>query len=235
MSFAAIILSAGSSTRFGREVEKQYLSINGKPILMYSVDIFEQVSEINEYYIVAKNEKFDFITRDIISRYRVKKFRGMIEGGNLRCNSVMNALHHLTANSKSEFVLIHDSARPLITIGFVGEIISGVKEFGGCIPGLPVTDTIKETDSSELIKATPDRTRLFAVQTPQGFRLKELYRAYLKGMTEGFEGTDDAAYFERIGEKVKVIKGLYSNLKITYPADIELAKIFLREREHENN
>mgnify|MGYP001232368453 CR=1 FL=1 len=229
MGFAGVILSAGSSTRFGKEIEKQYLSISGKPILIYSVEIFESIPEIEEYYIVAKKEKFDYITKDILSHFSIPKFKGMIEGGRLRCNSVMNALHHITKNSKCGNILIHDSARPLITVDFVKEIIRCTEQYGACIPGLRVTDTIKEINDSEFIDGTPDRSRLFAVQTPQGFKLEKLYKAYLTGMAEGFEGTDDASYYEKLGEKVKITQGKYSNIKITYPIDLEFAKLFLKE------
>ncbi|MCK4665815.1 2-C-methyl-D-erythritol 4-phosphate cytidylyltransferase [Candidatus Dependentiae bacterium] len=230
MKVAGVILSAGSSTRFGQEIEKQYLSLMSKPIIIYSVEVFEALAEISDYVVVAKEEKFNYLKKDILAKYNLTKFRGLVPGGHLRANSVMNALNFLK-KFNPDYVLIHDAARPLITSEFVKKILTETINHSACVPGLRVTDTVKITDVENYIEDTLNRNSLYAVQTPQGFKFDLLLRAYLRGMTEGFEGTDDASYIERINEKVKIIDGLYSNIKITYPKDIEIAKILMKEKE----
>lgn len=228
MRIYGIILAAGRSTRFGQEVEKQYLSLLGKPVIQYSIDVLQTLNEISGYIIVADQDKFSYLKDKILPATETSKLLNLVPGGRLRCNSVMNGLNRIKSESP-DYILIHDSARPMITADFLRDLIEGAKETGACIPGLKVTDTIKYINEFDYIESTPDRRKLFAVQTPQVFKFDLIYKAYTRGMAEGFEGTDDASYLERLGRDVRIIPGLDKNIKITYPMDLKIAGIFLEE------
>lgn len=201
-SFAAIIVAAGSGTRFGRP--KHGLLLAGKPLWRWSIDAFEEAGA-SEVLVVG----------DV---------PGGVPGGTRRRDSVRAGLDALT--SGSPIVLIHDAARPLAGVGLIGAVVAALAGTGvqGAIPAIPVTDTIKRSDGSRIVE-TIDRSDLVAVQTPQGFRTEALLDAHRSFPTR--DATDDAALVERNGGTVVIVDGDRANFKITFPGDLAIAETIL--------
>lgn len=224
---AAVILAAGKGTRMGSQVHKQYLELLGKPMLYYAIKAFE-TSTIDEIILVTGPGETDFCHKEIVERYGFTKVKAVCEGGKERYHSVYEGLK---AVSDCEYVLIHDGARPCITSEIIEDAITGAMKYKACVVGMPVKDTIKISDENEYADITPDRNRLWQIQTPQAFEFELVYNAYKKLLSsEAFqEGiTDDAMVVETMTrEKVKLIRGDYSNMKVTTPEDMEIAGVLL--------
>lgn len=225
---AAIILAAGQGKRMNSEIHKQYLLLDGKPVLYYSLRAFEQ-SEIDEIVLVACQEDLHYCEEEIVHKYGFRKVTAVTAGGRERCHSVYEGLKVLSEDT--EYVLIHDGARPYVTGNIIADAIQAVKTYQACVVGMPVKDTIKITDDSQIAVQTPERSHLWAVQTPQAFAYDIVWKAYSMLMQKEIPVTDDAMVVEKfLHYPVKVIEGSYRNIKITTPEDLLIAEALLQDR-----
>lgn len=221
---AAIILAAGQGKRMNSAVQKQYLLLGEKPVLYYSLRAFEQ-SEADSIVLVAGTGEIPYC-KELIKKYDFQKIICITEGGKERCHSVYNGLKVLPEDT--EYVLIHDGARPFVTEKIISDTITAVKEYKACVVGTPVKDTIKITDNAQYAAQTPDRQKVWAVQTPQAFSYEIVQNAYARLMEHEIPVTDDAMVVETfLHYPVKLIKGSYQNIKITTPEDFVVAEAFL--------
>lgn len=224
----AVVLSGGSGKRMGTDIPKQYIELNGKPILYYSLKQFED-SFIDNIVIVAAKEYIEFCQKDIVDRFGLKKVSAICAGGVERYNSVWEGIK---AAGNCDYIYIHDGARPFIDIESLYRLKQSVEENGACVAAMPVKDTIKVVDENYFAKETPPRKNLWQIQTPQVFEyglIREAYRKYIEEDGESiFAATDDAMMVERLSDKkVKLVEATYNNIKITTPEDIEVARCIL--------
>lgn len=221
----AIVLAAGKGSRMNSDIPKQYLTILGKPVLFYSLQAFEK-SDVDEIVLVTGSGEQAYCKKEIVERYHINKVVHIVEGGTERYHSVRNGL---LAAEKSDYVLIHDGARPLISSLVINEAIRRVKETGACVVGMPVKDTIQIVDVNGMICSTPDRRLTWMAQTPQCFQYNLALSSYNKAVESGDTTiTDDAMVVQRYGNtKVTMLEGGYENIKITTPEDIAIAEHFL--------
>ena len=220
MKTTAILVWAGIGQRMGN-IDKTLLELQGKHILLYSVEAFERCSLIDEIIIVVREEKIPEI-QAMIETSLHPKVKKIVAGGDSRQASTY---HGLVQVEDSDIVLVHDVARPLVMQEIIEEVVTWAKEFGWAIPWLPISDTIKKWNG--FVDGTIDRNHLYRVQTPQGFQTSILKKSYESALSDGFIGTDEASLVERIGGKIKIVPWNSKNLKITYPEDLILAENFL--------
>lgn len=226
---SVIIAAAGMSNRMGSKINKQFIWIEGKPILAHTIEKFEKCRYIDEIIIVSKEEEIEYCRKEIVKKYKFKKVSNIIRGGKERQDSVYNGI--LALNEKTDIVLTHDGARPFIEIENIEDGIKGVLEFGACVIGVPVTDTIKVVGEDNTVKNKPDRSTIWAAQTPQCFLKDILIEGYEKSIKDRYFATDDSSIVENAGNKVKMIMGNYKNIKITTPEDIIIAESLFKDRE----
>lgn len=206
-------------------LNKNFLELDGVPILRRTLDQFSRSDRIDEFIIAASPEEISSI-ENIIST--VEKTCRIVEGGSERQYSIANALN-LLADS-SEIVLVHDAARPLVSIETIENVIDAARQFGAAIAAVPAKNTIKIVDADRFVESTPPRSTLVEVQTPQGFRRDILLRAYNQAARDRFLGTDDASLVERLGVRVKIVVDDYRNIKITTPEDLAIAEALIGRR-----
>lgn len=230
---AAIVLAAGQGKRMHAKVAKQYLLLKDKPVLYYALNTFEK-SFVDEIVLVTGAGEEEYCRKEIVERYGFHKVTKIVAGGKERYHSVYQGLLALT---KADVVMIHDGARPFVTDEMLKRAYDAVLEMGACVVGVPVIDTIKIVDDKGYVESTPDRSRLYSIQTPQAFRYPLIRSAYDKLMsreqqllTEGVRITDDAMVAETIlGCPVKIVEGSYDNIKITTPGDLARAASLVPE------
>ena len=222
----ALVPAAGLGKRLGPGTNKPFYRLLGKPLLVWTIEALQRIDEIEEIVPIIKESDWD-MAMELFEQYRLSKISHVARGGIERQDSVYNGLKLL--DGKTETVLIHDGARPLVSESVVRDALSGITGVDGVIVAVPVKDTIKET-AGGFVKRTLEREPLWAVQTPQVFCYRFIKDAYEKAMTEQFYSTDDSALAERAGGRVKVIMGSYDNLKITTPEDISIAEFVLRRK-----
>ena len=225
----AVILAAGQGRRMGTKIQKQYLLLAGKPVLYYSLDTFQKSELIDEICIVTGAGDEEYCRQEIVERYGFTKVNQIIAGGAERYLSVWNALQTLDGNG---YVFIHDGARPFVDEAMITRVYEEVCAFHACVVGMPVKDTIKIADEDGFVKETPDRSRVWMVQTPQVFETEIVKQAYSKLMeTEKTNVTDDAMVVEQMMQiPVKFVEGSYENIKITTPEDLKIGEIFTKDR-----
>ena len=214
----ALIPAAGRGERLGRAANKVFAAVAGKPILAHTLSVFESCGAVGEIILVVGEREVE-AARDLAGRFGFAKVREIVTGGPHRQDSVRRGLEKVT----SDVVAIHDGARPMVTGGMISASIEKAREGGACIVAVPVVDTIKSVSADQTVTGTLDRTNLFAVQTPQTFRTDLIRSAYDRAYADGVYATDDAALVERLQEKVFIVAGSPDNIKITTPADLELA------------
>lgn len=223
---AAIVLAAGQGKRMNSTIHKQYLLLDSKPVLYYSLYAFEH-SEVDIVVLVTGKGEVPYCQQEIVQKFGFQKVVTITEGGKERCHSVYEGLKVLPADT--EYVLIHDGARPFVTERIIMDTIEAVRKYKACVVGMPVKDTIKITDSSQFAVHTPDRQSVWAVQTPQAFSYEIVWNAYTALMADEIPVTDDAMVVETfLHYPVKLIKGTYENIKITTPEDLLAAEAFLK-------
>lgn len=221
----AIFPAAGASKRMGGGVNKNLLELAGEPILIRTLKTFSQVERINYLIVVVAKHEVETVEELLRGVPELKAWRVTV-GGSERQYSITNGLKLLPKDA--EIILVHDAARPLVTVQTINDVIDAAKEFGGGIAAVPEKNTIKVVDTEGFVKYTPPRVELVSVLTPQGFRREILLKAYDKAAEENFLGTDDSSLVERLGVKIKVVAGGYQNIKITTPEDMRIAETFLR-------
>ncbi len=224
----AIVLAAGKGSRMQSEMPKQYLPLLGKPILFYSLQAFEQ-SIVDEIILVTGKEEQEYCKKEIVEKYGFQKVVHIVEGGAERYHSVYQGL---LVVKDADYVLIHDGARPLITIDIIYNAIQEVKKTGACVVGMPVKDTIQIVTEEQMIKSTPIRKNTWLAQTPQCFEYSLVYSSYQQAIEQKDTNiTDDAMVVMRYSDReVSMIEGSYENMKVTTPEDILLAELFLGKR-----
>ena len=227
--YAAIVLAAGSGKRMNSQVHKQYLIIQDRPVLYYSLKAFED-SAVDEIVLVVGKGEEKFCRKEIVDKYGISKVKAIVEGGKERYHSVFEGLK---PTSDADYVLIHDGARPFVNQDIIRRCMQEVQKYQACVVGMPVKDTIKIADEEGYAKQTPDRKNVWMIQTPQTFSYALIYEAYEEMLkTEDTAITDDAMVLERIkGKKSKLIEGSYRNIKITTPEDLLIANVYLQHPE----
>ena len=227
--YAAIVLAAGSGKRMNSKVHKQYLIIQDRPVLYYSLKAFED-SAVDEIVLVVGKGEEEFCRKEIVDKYGISKVKAIVEGGKERYHSVFEGLKQ---TSDADYVLIHDGARPFVNQHIIRRCMQEVQKYQACVVGMPVKDTIKIADEEGYAKQTPDRKNVWMIQTPQTFSYALIYEAYEEMLkTEDTAITDDAMVLERIkGKKSKLIEGSYRNIKITTPEDLLIANVYLQHPE----
>lgn len=229
----AIVLAAGRGKRMQSDIQKQYLLLKGKPLLYYALKVFQD-SFIDEIVLVTGAGEEAYCKREIVERYRFTKVVSIVTGGEERYHSVANGL---SAISEGGYVFIHDGARPFVNEIILRRAYDAVKEHKACVVGMPVKDTIKVVDENQFAIQTPNRERLWQMQTPQVFTTelaREAYSRLITGEQEirkrGINVTDDAMVVETfMKHPVKLVEGTYENIKITTPEDLQIAETFLTE------
>lgn len=225
MKVSAIILAAGQGKRMNSTVAKQFLMLEDRPVLYYSIKAFEE-SCVDEIVLVCGHNQVDYCIQNIIKPYGFQKIKMVLEGGTERYDSVGNGIR---AIENTDYLLIHDGARPFVSPSLINEVVEVVKESKACIVATPVKDTIKIVDRDGLIKATPSRELMWSAQTPQAFEYSLIRRAYEQLFQEDSYNrtniTDDAMVYERfINLPIKIVKGDYYNIKLTTPEDLMFAQ-----------
>lgn len=229
MKTAAIIVAAGRGNRMGADISKQFLTIGSLPILARCIQKFNSCQLVDEIILVTSHEYIDYCQTEIVGRFHLEKVKRIVEGGSYRQQSVKNGLFALHKNT--DIVLIHDGVRPFVSIEEIELSIQFAQKKGCCVLGTPVKDTIKIADTNKQILSTPDRSTLWAIQTPQTFPYPMILKAHEKAEQERFIGTDDASLMEWMGEKVFIIKGSYENIKITTPEDLIIGEAITKRQE----
>ena len=225
MKNSVIIVAAGSGKRMKSAIAKQYIELKGRTILSYTVETFEKSDNIDEIILVTSQEAIDFVTENIVNKYQFSKVKAVVAGGAERQDSVYNGLKKVSTDS--DIVLIHDGVRPFVNDAYIAKLESIAMEFGACVLGAPVKDTIKICTSEGYIIDTPNRSTLWLAQTPQCFKYDVIMKAYKKAYDEGYTGTDDSVLVEKTGVKVKMVEGDYNNIKITTPEDLYIGEVIL--------
>lgn len=235
----AIVLAAGQGSRMGTKIQKQYLEIEGKPVLYYSLAVFERSKIIDDIILVVGAEQLDYCREEIVERFGFAKVDTITAGGSERYESVYRALcvmeeDAMTVPNRDGYVFIHDGARPFVDEAILQRAYEAVKTNHACVVGMPSKDTIKVADEDKFAKETPDRKYLWMIQTPQVFEVSLIKEAYFKLMGEPYiQVTDDAMVAEQmLHTPVKLVEGSYENIKITTPEDLPVAELFvgLRKR-----
>jgi 2-C-methyl-D-erythritol 4-phosphate cytidylyltransferase len=231
MQVFVILPAAGLGTRMAGPQPKQFLELDGVPILIHSLRAFAAVERVAAIYVAVRKPEVERVQAQI-AEFGAGDRVHVVEGGDNRQESVANALAALPAQD-DDIVLVHDAVRPLIDAATIDRTIDAVAEHGAAIVGLPAVDTIKQVERTAhgaLITSTIPREFVVLAQTPQGFRYGLLQRAFAEATADGFVGTDEASVAERAGLPVAVVHGSQVNLKITQPGDLELAEFYLRQR-----
>jgi len=220
-----IIAAAGRGRRMGQEVNKQYLQLAGKPLLVHTLTRLFQYPFKELILVVAPGEE-DYCREEVLIPYGFLDRTRIVSGGRERQDSVYNALKILSP--ETEMVVVHDGARPFVSREMIGDVVSFAYRFGAAIAAVPVKDTIKKVNEEGFVVDTPSRETLWSVQTPQAFLFPLILDAYQKAEQSGFKGTDDASLIEEEGKPVKIVKGSYNNIKVTTPDDLAVAEAFLK-------
>ena len=223
----AIVLAAGQGKRMHSKIQKQFLEIGGKPVLYYSLHCFQESPLIRDIILVTGEEMISYCEQEIVKKYGFSKVRKVTAGGKERYDSVYAGL---LCCQDTDYVYIHDGARPFITEEMVQRGYEAVKRTNACVMGMPSKDTVKLADSSGYVKETPDRKNVWNIQTPQIFSYDLIRGAYESIRKKDMTGvTDDAMVVEQeTGAKILLVEGSYQNIKITTPEDLAIAEAFLR-------
>lgn len=222
----AIVLAAGKGNRMNSSEKKQFMTLEGMPLICYSLQMFQR-SMVDNIILVTSEEDIDFCRTEIIDKFGFDKVSDIVPGGSERFDSVYNGL---MAAEGTEYIFIHDGARPFATPDMLDRLLLAVKEFGSATVAMPVKDTVKISDEKNLSISTPDRRYVWQVQTPQCFNKDMLLKAYNEMYKSDIGNiTDDTMVAERYASvKTKLVYGSYGNIKITTPEDLDLAKILLK-------
>lgn len=236
----AIVLAAGSGSRMKSSVAKQYMLLNGKPLIWYALRAIEDSEIIDDCILVTGAEDIAYVQKEIVEKYGFHKVDSITAGGAERYLSVENALDVIAGEAirvpnRDGYIFIHDGARPFLTEEILQSTYEAVKKYHACVAAMPVKDTVKIADGEGYAAATPERKLVWSIQTPQVFDTELILRAYRKlreHQTEldskGMMVTDDASVVELFTDrKVKLVEGSYRNIKITTPEDIKIAEAFL--------
>ncbi len=238
MKVFVVIPAAGLGTRMSapasglKSKSKQFFELQGTPILIHTLRKFDECTRVDEIVVALRgNETAGF--ESLIAHEHFRKPIRVVEGGEHRQDSVANALRSLSA-ADDDIVLVHDAVRPFVDQETIIGVIEGVEKYGAAIAGIPAIDTVKQVDRTSdgaVVVATVPRERMVLAQTPQGFRFALIRKAFDEALADGFVGTDEASLIERSGGAVHVVMGSPRNIKITTPADLDLAELYISQDE----
>ncbi|MGD9031663.1 MAG: 2-C-methyl-D-erythritol 4-phosphate cytidylyltransferase [Desulfobacteraceae bacterium] len=227
----AIIPAAGTGMRMKNDRPKQFLDLQGRPLLAFTLEKFQVCPAIDSIILVAPQNEVKYCRSEIVERHHLTKVENVVAGGERRQDSVRLGIE--ASGGDYGLVLIHDGVRPLITHDLIERVVKAAQEHRAVISGLPAKETVKEIDKNAQVIKTYDREKVWLVQTPQVFRYEDILMAHRRAVEEGWEEvTDDALLVEKVGIPVKVVEGPEDNIKVTTPQDLELVKFLLgREKE----
>ncbi len=251
----AIVLAAGQGKRMHSDVAKQFLPLCGRPVICYSLDVFEKSDYIDEIILVTGEDSIGYCQREIVRKFGYRKISNVIAGGKERYHSVWNGLNglvHIAVESpeaqamqiegismmeKPDYVLIHDGARPFISDEIIQRNLEALVTEQACVTGMPSKDTVKIADENGYVADTPARSRVWNIQTPQSFAFPVVFEAYrqlivkeAEVLAEGIFVTDDAMVVEHFANvPVKLVEGSYENIKITTPEDLLIAENLVKK------
>lgn len=221
----ALIVAAGKGKRFGAGFNKQYFNILGKEIIARTLEKFEDMDFIDNIVVVVSNDEIEYFNENIVKKYAYKKIKRVVAGGEERQHSVYNGL---LESKEADIVVIHDGARPFVKKEQVLKAIDEARIHGASALAVNVKDTIKVAEGGYFTH-TPNRSTLYAVQTPQVFKYDIIINAHEFARKNNIITTDDTSLVELIGQKVRIVDGSYDNIKITTPEDIYLAEMILKK------
>lgn len=223
---AAVIVAAGQGLRMGSDKPKQFLLLDGKPIILHTLEKFLSFSSIDAIVLVVEQTEITTAESLLASQNIHSKNIIFAAGGESRQASVFNGLQAIDAHEG--IVLIHDGVRPLVSERLIATCIQGARDWGACIPTIRVNDTLKRVNNSGMVESTVIRQRLHLAQTPQAFQLSLIRKAHQRAIIEHWQVTDDASLVEHLGRKVRVVPGMAENIKITTPQDLQFAEVLLK-------
>ncbi len=252
MKTTAIVLAAGQGKRMGSDIAKQYLLLQGRPVLYYTLKNFEE-SPVDDIVLVTGKDQVEYCKKEIVDAFGFQKVKKIVAGGKERYHSVAIGLKAIAESGKADwhkqqgqeedaacdYVLVHDGARPFVTPEMIRRGIGAVRQYDACVLGMPVKDTIKISDEEGFAADTPKRSLIWQIQTPQIFAFSLIKKAYDELISKeeelrqkGIAVTDDAMVVELFSKKrVKLVEGSYENIKITTPEDMEIAETFLKKQQ----
>ncbi|MFK2826818.1 2-C-methyl-D-erythritol 4-phosphate cytidylyltransferase [Bacillus sp. B190/17] len=225
MNYQVIIPAAGRGTRMKADKNKLLLLLQGRPVIIHTLEVFEEDPNCDGMILVVHREEvatFSNLVRD----YNLSKVRKIVHGGSERQQSVYNGLKEI---DEAEVVLVHDGARPFITASIIGQLVEKAKDGGAAIAAVPVKDTIKRVEGGTVIE-TVERSSLWSVQTPQAFRVPLILQAHEQAQKDDYVGTDEASLVEKIHVRVQIVEGDYDNIKLTTPEDLVFAEAIIQKR-----
>lgn len=238
----AVLLAAGSGKRMQSSTAKQFMLLQGKPLIWYALQTIEQSQIIDHCILVTGENDIEYVQKEIVERYHFEKVSDIVAGGSERWESVANVIAPINGRNylpKDCYVFIHDGARPFLSEQILRDTYHDVERYGACVAAVPSKDTVKISNEEGFAEATPDRKNVWIVQTPQVFTASTAVKAYrclrrevsIQGK-ENISVTDDASVIEKyLKQPVKMTMASYKNIKITTPEDINIAEIFCREKE----
>lgn len=231
MKCSALILAGGSGRRMGNKIPKQYMDLNGKPVLYYSIKTFSDAEFIDEIVLVTSGDQIDKAENEIVDLYGFHKISSVVAGGRERYNSVANGLEALAPDT--DYVFIHDGARPFITSYTIERCLHYAEKYRAAVAAVKTKDTVKISDDDSRVQSTPDRGHVWMVQTPQTFEyllIRDAYRRLLDDEERlnaaGISVTDDTMVAKMYADvDARLVESTYENIKITTPEDMEFARL----------
>lgn len=220
MKVAAIIPAAGQGVRMGSDVPKQFLALNGRPILGHTLDVFHRCDAVQEIVLVLPQNEIEAARHQLLDD--APKVKQVVAGGRQRQDSVRNGFQALSADT--DIVVVHDGVRPFVTPEMIGASVEAARECGAVITAVPLSDTIKKVNKEDFVERTVDRDGLWRVQTPQTFQYAVLKDAFARAAADNYYGTDEGSLIEHLGRPLKVITGSELNIKITRTEDLALGE-----------
>lgn len=229
MKLSLVIPAAGSGSRLGSEIPKPFIELCGKPILRHTLERFLRYDKLAQIVIATSAEQMERVEAILKDMDLGACSYNIVEGGSERQYSIWNALQEV--DESCGLVAVHDAVRPFISEGLIRRCCEQAAAHGGAVVGVPAKDTIKKVNEHAVITETPDRSLLWQAQTPQVFKRDLIFKAYREAIDNGLLGTDDSSLAEAVGGTVVMVEGERENLKITYPIDLRVAELILKEEE----
>ena len=220
-----LVLASGQGSRMGGGLPKQFHLLGEIPVITHTIRAFDAAKTVDVMVLSAAPSFFPYIQENILRRYPTRKPVLLTAGGAIRQESVYLALTQVCGDG--DLIAIHDGVRPLITPRVIDETLEAAAHYGAAAAGVPMKDTVKWTDMEGFIESTPDRSRLWQIQTPQSFRIDLILEAHKAARVQGVTATDDSVLAERLGIQVKLVYGGYYNIKITTPEDLAIAEYLI--------
>lgn len=230
MKYTVVIPAAGQGKRMKLNKNKQFLLLDKKPVIVHTLEVFQNDINCEEIVIVANEKEIDLMN-DLIHTYKINKVKQIVAGGSERQHSVKKGLDTISGDEK--IVLVHDGARPFVNEEHIHQLVKEAKSTNAAILAVPIKDTVKQSEGNK-ISHTVDRSNLWLAQTPQAFRLKMIKEAHQWAMENQFLGTDEASLLEKLNKPTSIVMGNYFNIKLTTQEDIVFAESILRLKRGEN-